>query len=325
MGENTKYNSNLQKNSVVYQTMSQIEELRAFVTIVETGSLTQAADRLGIAVSAVSRRLRDLELRLGTALIQRSTRRLYLNETGQVFFERCKLILSDLEDAQQEVSNAGGSLSGVLRVSAPLSFGLAHMSSAIAQFMHANPEVRIEMDLSDKRVDLIAEGFDVAIRIGTLTDSSLIARKISNVRFLPAAAPLVVDQLPALSSPEDLQHLPALIYSNDRNPQDWHYTDQDGKTGVLRVKPIMSANNGDVLRELAIAGHGMVNLPQFLHYEALNRGLLRPLFADYTWTNFDIFAVYPKTTILPKRTRAFVDFMASLYGSNPYWHKLNPQ
>jgi len=305
--------------------MSQIEELRAFVTIVETGSLTQAADRLGIAVSAVSRRLRDLELRLGAALIQRSTRRLYLNETGQLFFERCKAILSDLEDAQQEVSNAGGSLSGVLRVSAPLSFGVAHMSSAIAQFMHANPEIRIEMDLSDKRVDLIAEGFDVAIRIGTLTDSSLIARKISNARFLPAAAPMLVDQLPALSSPEDLRDVPALTYSNERNPQDWYYTDQDGKNGVLRVTPKMSANNGDVLRELAIAGHGMINLPRFLHYEALNRGLLRPLFPDYIWASSDIYAVYPKTTILPKRSRAFVDFMASLYGADPYWHKLLPQ
>ena len=157
MGAETKYNSHIQKISVMLHTMSQIEELRAFVTIVETGSLTQAADRLNVAVSAVSRRLRDLELRLGAALIQRSTRRLYLNETGQVFFERCKLILSDLEDAQQEVSTAGGALGGGLRVSAPLSFGLAHMSSAIAQFMHANPEVRIEMDLSDMRVDLIAE------------------------------------------------------------------------------------------------------------------------------------------------------------------------
>jgi len=305
--------------------MSEIEELRAFVTIVEAGSLTQAADRLGLAVSAVSRRLRDLELRLGAALIQRSTRRLYLNETGQAFYERCKTILSNLEDAQQEVSNAGGSISGVLRVSAPLSFGVAHMSTAIAQFMHAHPEVRIEMDLSDKRVDLIAEGFDVAIRIGTLTDSSLIARKISNVKFLPAAAPMLVDQLPALSSPADLQQVPGLIYSQERNPQDWAYVAPDGKTGVLQVMPKMSANNGDVLRELAIAGHGMINLPRFLHYEAINRGLLRPLFPDYKWASFDIFAVYPKTTILPKRTRAFVDFMASLYGADPYWHKLAPQ
>jgi DNA-binding transcriptional LysR family regulator len=305
--------------------MSEIEELRAFVTIVEAGSLTQAADRLGLAVSAVSRRLRDLELRLGAALIQRSTRRLYLNETGQVFYERCKTILSNLEDAQQEVSNAGGSISGVLRVSAPLSFGVAHMSTAIAQFMHAHPEVRIEMDLSDKRVDLIAEGFDVAIRIGTLTDSSLIARKISNVKFLPAAAPMLVDQLPALSSPADLQQVPGLIYSQERNPQDWAYVAPDGKKGVLQVTPKMSANNGDVLRELAIAGHGMINLPRFLHYEAINRGLLRPLFPDYKWASFDIFAVYPKTTILPKRTRAFVDFMASLYGADPYWHKLTPQ
>ena len=305
--------------------MSQIEELRAFVTIVETGSLTQAADRLGVAVSAVSRRLRDLELRLGASLIQRSTRRLYLNETGQIFFERCKIILGSLDDAQQEVSNASGSIRGLLRVSAPLSFGISHMSSAIAKFTHENPEIHIEMDLSDKHVDLIAEGVDVAIRIGTLTDSSLIARKISSVRFLPAAAPNLIDQLTSLSSPEDLQDVPALVLLNERNLHNWHYVSPDGNNGVLRVRSKMSANNGDVLRELAIAGHGMINLPQFIHYEALNRGLLCPLFPEYTWDSFDIFAVYPKTTILPKRTRVFVDFMASLYGAEPYWHKLKMQ
>ena len=302
--------------------MSEIEELRAFVTIVETGSLTQAADRLGLAVSAVSRRLRDLELRLGAALIQRSTRRLYLNETGQVFYERCKTILLNLEEAQEEVTNAGGLIKGILRVSVPLSFGMTHMPAAVAQFMHANPEVSVEMELSDKRVDLIAEGFDVAIRIGSLTDSSLIARKISYVRFLPAAAPMLIDQLPSLSTPDDLRHVPALIYSNQRNPRDWIYTSPDGKKGVLHVEQKMSANNGDVLRELAIAGHGMIHLPQFLHYEAINCGLLRPLFPDHKWTSFDISAVYPNSTILPKRTRAFVDFMANLYGKEPYWHKL---
>ena len=127
--------------------MSQIEELRAFVLIVETGSLTQAADRMGIAVSAVSRRLRDLELRLGTALIQRSTRRLFLNETGQQFYQRAKTVLSTLEDAEQEAQNAGGALNGVLRISVPLSFGIAHMSTAIAQFMHAHPDIHIELSL----------------------------------------------------------------------------------------------------------------------------------------------------------------------------------
>ena len=168
--------------------MSQIEEIRAFVMVVETGSLTQAAERLGIAVSAVSRRLKDLELRLGAPLIQRTTRRMYLNEVGQGFYERCKAVLDELEAAQQEVLNSGGSLGGVLRISTPLSFGVSHMSSAIAQFMHAHPDVRIDMDLSDKRVDLVAEGFDLAIRIGVLSDSSLIAKKISTVRNILCAS-----------------------------------------------------------------------------------------------------------------------------------------
>ena len=136
--------------------MSQIEEIRAFVTVVETGSLTQAAERLGIAVSAVSRRLKDLELRLGAPLIQRSTRRMYLNETGQRFFNRCRTILDELEAAQEEVQNTGSILSGVLRLNAPLSFGITHIAPLITDFMKENPEVRVDIDLSDKRIDLIA-------------------------------------------------------------------------------------------------------------------------------------------------------------------------
>ncbi len=303
--------------------MSQIEEIRAFVMVVETGSLTQAAERLGIAVSAVSRRLKDLELRLGAPLIQRTTRRMYLNEVGQGFYDRCKAVLDELEAAQQEVLNSGGALNGVLRISTPLSFGVTHMSSAIAQFMHAHPEVRIEMDLSDKRVDLVAEGFDLAIRIGVLSDSSLIAKKITEVKKTPCAAPDFLERYPKITKPEDLAALPALIYSNDRTPTDWPYTSPEGKSGVIRMTSRLTASNGDVLREAAIAGLGVGCLPNFLHYDAINNGLLRPVLADYDWTGLDIFAVYPKTTILPKRTRAFVDFMAARYGKDPVWNKIH--
>jgi DNA-binding transcriptional LysR family regulator len=302
--------------------MSQIEELRAFVTIVETGSLTQASERMGVAVSAVSRRLRDLELRLGTSLIQRSTRRLFLNETGQLFYQRAKLILATLEDAELEVQNAGLALSGIFRISVPLSFGIGHMSTAIAQFMHEHPEIQIEMDLSDKRVDMIAEGIDAAIRIGALTDSSLIARKISTVRLVPVASPALLAQFPEIKHPDDMRRLPALIYANDRNPLDWFYRSPDGSTGNVRVTSRMSANNGDVLRDLAISGLGMANLPTFLHYEAINKGLLTPILPHHNWSEFDIFAVYPKTTVVPKRTRRFIDFISGLYGNNPYWDQI---
>ena len=303
--------------------MSQIEELRAFVTIVETGSLTQASERMGVAVSAISRRLRDLELRLGTALIQRSTRRLFLNETGQLFYQRAKVILATLEDAELEVQNAGTNLSGVFRLSVPLSFGLGHMSTAIAQFMHEHPEIRIVMDLNDKRVDMIADGIDAAIRIGDLADSSLIAKKISTVRVLPVAAPGLLAQFPEIKHPDDMMKLPALIYANDRNPLDWSYAAPTGDAGSLRVTARMTANNGDVLRDLAISGLGMANLPTFLHYEAINKGLLTPVLPDYNWTEFDIFAVYPKTTVIPKRTRRFIDFISGLYGKNPYWEQID--
>lgn len=302
--------------------MSQIEEIRVFVMVVETGSLTQAADRLGIAVSAVSRRLKDLEIRLGAPLIQRTTRRMYLNEVGQAFYERCKSVLDELDAAQQEVLNSGGSLGGVLRLSVPLSFGVAHMSSAIAQFMHAHPDVRIDMDLSDKRVDLVAEGYDMAIRIGVLTDSSLIAKKISAARLLVFASPSFIENNRTIKTPEDLVDLPALVYSNDKSPNDWRYVGPDGKEGVQRVAQRLSASNGDVLREAAVSGLGIACLPNFLAYEAINAGLLTPILTDYEWARLDIFAVYPKTTILPKRTRAFLDFIALRYNKDPYWSKI---
>jgi DNA-binding transcriptional LysR family regulator len=232
-------------------------------------------------------------------------------------------VLDELEAAQQEVLNSGGALNGVLRISTPLSFGVAHMSTAIAQFMHAHPEIRIEMDLSDKRVDLVAEGFDLAIRIGVLSDSSLIAKKISWVKKIPCAAPDFLERYPKITKPEDLMDAPALVYSNDKSPADWGYTAPDGKSGVMRVSPKLTASNGDVLREAAIAGLGITCLPSFLHYDAINNGLLRPVLSDYDWTAFDVFAVYPKTTILPKRTRAFVDFMASRYGKDPVWNKIH--
>lgn len=303
--------------------MSQIEEIRAFVTVVETGSLTQAAERLGIAVSAVSRRLKDLEIRLGASLIQRSTRRMYLNETGQRFFSRCRTILDELEAAQQEVQNTGGIISGVLRLNAPLSFGITHIAPLITDFMKENPEVRVDIDLSDKRIDLIAEGFDVAIRIGTLQDSSLIAKKISTARQVLCASPDFLAKHGPINSPEDLNDLPGLIYANSRTPSDWAYVTPEGKAGSVHVCQRLSATNGDVLRDAAIAGLGVVNLPTFLLFEAINDGTLIPLMTDYDWSELHIFAVYPKTTILPRRTRAFVDFMAWRFDKNPHWNQIN--
>ena len=302
--------------------MSQIEEIRAFVTVVETGSLTQAAERLGIAVSAVSRRLKDLELRLGAPLIQRSTRRMYLNETGQRFFNRCRTILDELEAAQEEVQNTGSILSGVLRLNAPLSFGITHIAPLITDFMKENPEVRVDIDLSDKRIDLIAEGFDLAIRIGTLQDCSLIAKKISTARQMPCASPDFIAKHGPIDTAEDLGDVPGLVYTNSRTPSDWAYVTPEGKAGTVHVSQRLSATNGDVLRDAAIAGLGVVNLPTFLLFEAINDGTLVPLMADHDWSELDIFAVYPKTTILPRRTRAFVDFMAWRFDKNPHWNQI---
>lgn len=298
--------------------MNTFEEMRAFVRTVEAGSLTAAADQLDLAKSAVSRRLAELERRLGASLLTRTTRRLTLTDAGHVYYERAREILAAAEAAEAAVQASTTRLSGRIRLAAPLSFGIRHLGPAIREFTALHPNIEFDVDLNDRQVDLVAEGFDLAIRIAQLKDSELAARRLASVRRRVLASPgwWAEHGLPA--SAGELARHRSLEYSNA--PQSgWAYTAPDGRQGSVQLSPALRANNGDLLCDLAAAGQGVILQPTFISHQAIERGELVPALTDYDWQSLDAWAVYPATRFLPERVRALVDFLADRFGDAPYW------
>lgn len=299
--------------------MDRFGDLQMFVKVVETGSISGAADKLEVAKSAVSRRLSDLEARLGVELMHRTTRRLNLTDSGRVFYERAQRILADLEEAEQSVSHAHCDLSGRLKVALPLSFGLLHLAPLITEFMGQHPQVEFDLDFNDRQIDLMQEGFDLAIRIARLPDSSLIARRLAPIRMCLCASPAYLAQRGTPERPEDLAAHAFLAYSNLANPGLLPFVDPDGKPGEVQIPVATRANNGDFLCRAAVAGNGLVLSPTFYLRGALDRGELMPLLPGYTWPSVDVHAVYPPTRHLSRRVRTLVDFLAQRLAGEPYW------
>jgi DNA-binding transcriptional LysR family regulator len=263
-----------------------------------------------VAKSAVSRRLADLEARLGAQLLHRTTRRLGLTDSGRAFFERAQRILADLEEAEQAVSQAHGAIRGRLKVALPLSFGLLHLAGLINEFMGLHPEVEFDLDFNDRQIDLMQEGFDLAIRIARLPDSSLIARKLAPIRHALCASPDYLARHGTPARADDLASHAGLVYSNLANPGLWSYVRPDGQPGSVQVPVKLRANNGDFLCRAAIAGQGVILHPTFYLSDAIRTGELVPLLTDHAWPELNAYALYPPTRHLSRRVRAFVDFLA---------------
>jgi DNA-binding transcriptional LysR family regulator len=302
--------------------MDRFADMKMFVAVVEAGSISAAADRLEVAKSAVSRRLADLEARLGAELLHRTTRRLTLTDSGRAFYERAQRILADLEEAEQAVTQAHGAVRGRLKVALPLSFGLKHVAPLINAFMALHPAVEFDLDFNDRRIDLMQEGFDLAIRIAKLPDSSLIARKLAPVRSVLCASPDYLDRHGAPVRAADLAGHASLVYSNLANPGMWSYVGPDGQPGSVQVPIKLRANNGDFLCQAAIAGQGVILHPTFYLNEHIRAGTLVPLLTDHAWPEVNVYAVYPPTRHLSRRVRAFVDFLAEKLAGEPYWDRL---
>ncbi|MCF7989992.1 MAG: LysR family transcriptional regulator [Thiohalocapsa sp.] len=301
--------------------MDQLAEMRVFVAVLESGGITKAAARLGIAKSAVSRRLADLEGRLSVQLIRRSTRRMNPTDTGQAFYERCKRILADIDEAEQAVSRTHGALSGRLRVAVPLSFGLAHLSPAIDAFLRSHPDLSFDLDLNDRQVDLVAEGFDVAVRIAELADSTLIARRLAPVRHVVCASPDYLARRGVPKRAVELAEHDCLVYGNAPSAGVWGFVDPQGRPGRVRVPARVQANNGDCLRQAAEEGHGIILGPSFILFRAIEEGRLTPLLMDHRWLLLYAHAVYPGARHLSRRVRTFVDFLAERFDGVPYWDR----
>jgi DNA-binding transcriptional LysR family regulator len=299
--------------------MDRFENMNHFVKVVEAGNISAAANRLGVAKSAVSRRLKELEEHLGVELFHRTTRRMNLTDTGRAFYHQSVRILDDLNEAELATSQAHETLKGSLKVALPSTFGLMHMAPAINDFLKLHPQIEFDLDFNDRQVDLIEEGFDLAIRIAVLPDSSLIARRIADIRNVVCASPAYLEEHGVPEHPADLAEHRCLIYSLLKDPYNWTFTDDRAKEHNVKVNAFMKASAGDFMRAAAVEGHGIVNMPTFIVYKEIERGALVPILTDYKTWQVNAYAIYPQTRHLSQRVRSFVDFLVDRFKGTPYW------
>jgi len=301
--------------------MDRFEDLRALVAVVEAGSFTAAADRLDVAKSAISRRVTGLEERLGVQLMHRSTRKLSLTESGRGFYEHSARILADLEEAESAVAQEHGELRGTLRIALPLSFGTRHMCGPVAEFSRRHPRVKFDLNLNDRRIDLVEEGIDLALRIGKLADSSLIARRLFEARTVVCGSQRYFDEHGTPKTPDDLRGHRCLVYGNLADPGKWVCHDKDGKRHEVELDVTLTATSGDYLCAAAAEGLGIVLQPTFIAGDSIRRGELVSILSDYQWPVTPAYAIYPPTRHLSYRVREFIDFLAERFAGTPYWDR----
>jgi DNA-binding transcriptional LysR family regulator len=292
--------------------MNQLEDMQIFISTVDAQSFTAAADKLGLSKQFISRRIMALEDRLGARLLIRTTRRLSVTDTGRAYYERALKIIDEVNDTEQMVSSESASPRGTLRISAPMSFGTLHLGPAIARFMAQCPDIRIELDLSDRFVDIVGEGYDMALRIGALADSSLIARQIAPVQIVACASPAYLKRRGKPKSPADLKGHDCLLYGHGRNVE-WVFAEK-GKPLHVPVKGRLRANNGELACAAAIEGLGIVLLPTFIVGGALRSKQLVTILDDYAPPPLTIYAVYPQHRQTSLAIKAFVDFLRHAFG-----------
>jgi len=298
--------------------MDTIDGMRTFVAVVRDGSFTAAAQRLGISPQLASKYVGQLEERLGARLLNRSTRRLSLTEAGAAYNERCREVLADIDAMENAIGDMTTTASGVLRVNAPMSFGITHLAAAAAGYQRENPAVSVELTLNDRYVDIVSEGYDLAIRIGRLEVSTLVARQLAPVRVVTCAAPAYLSAHGAPATPQDLANHNCLIYSYSQDPRHWHYS-RDGEDHSVLVDGAFSSNNGDALRLAALAGAGIIAQPAFIVGNDIRNGDLAVVLEDYELPELGLYAVYAHRQYLSAKVRSFVDFLPGYFGSPPYW------
>ena len=298
--------------------MGQLEDMAMFVRIVEAGSITKAAEQLNIAKSAVSRRLKELETRLGSQLISRTTRQSNLTQAGEQYYQKVSNILNEVDALNEASSGAPTRIEGTLKMTAPLSFGLLHLKDIIDEYANQHPNLNFELDFSDRHTDLVEEGFELAIRIGEMQDSSYQAKRISLIRHTLCASPEYLDKMGTPKTVEDLADHEFLQYSLSKS-NTIELTDEQGKKHQVDVNSKIKINNGDFLRDMAVKGHGITFLPTFITYQTVASGELVPILQQYELPMLTAYAVYPKNRFLSQRCRYFIDFIAERFGDNPYW------
>lgn len=299
--------------------MDRLANLEAFVRVAETGSFSEAARRLRTSKSLVSRQVAALEAELGVRLLHRTTRSLTLTEEGRGYQAEVVRILAEIQDANMSVSRMQAAPRGRLKINAPMSFGFLHLAPAVPDFLARFPEVVLDMTLNDRYVDLVDEGFDLAVRIGRLADSTLVARKLAPMRPVVCASPRYLNQHGVPATPDDLRQHQCLCYSSNALTDEWRFAAADGKPLMVQINGRLRANNGDTLRIAALQGLGFAYLPSFIVGGDLQAGTLVSVLTNYMPRDAGIYAVYPHSRHLLPKVRAFVDFLAERFGPRPYW------
>ena len=303
--------------------MDRIENMNAFVRVVEVGSISAAADRMDLAKSVVSRRLKELEQHLGAELFHRTTRQMNLTDTGRTFYHQSVRILEDILEAERAASQDHCALKGSLKVAIPHSFGLMHLGPAITEFLQIHPDMEFDLDFNDRQIDLLAEGFDLAIRIANLPDSSLIARRLAPIRAILCASPAYLERCGSPQTPAELAQHRCLVYNLINNHETWDFHDPQDQLTRVKIVPYLKASNGEYLRDAAVDGLGIILTPTFIVYQEILSGNLVPLLPQYRLWELAAYAIYPQTRYLSQRVRAFVDFLVHRFSGSPYWDTLH--
>lgn len=293
--------------------MDRLSEMEAFVSVVDQGGFTSAANRLGVSKSAISKSVAALESRLGARLLNRTTRRVSPTEIGLNYYERAKKVLGDASAADDMVAAMQSSPRGELKLSMPVSFGQRFMTHVISRFLADHPDVSIDTHLSDSFVDLIANGYDLAVRIGALPDSSLRARKIAETRPIIVASPDYLVQRGTPRSIDDLGGHDLLYYSVLSSGNYWKVVSRSGEERLIRSSGRLTANNGDILKDAAVTGLGIGILPCFFVAEDLAAGRLVAVLEDTPQPPIGIHVVYPPGLYIQPKTRAFIDFLIAYF------------
>jgi DNA-binding transcriptional LysR family regulator len=301
--------------------MDRLTSIAVFVAATEAGSLAAAGRRFGLSASMAGKHVASLEAALKVRLLQRSTRKLHLTDAGRAFHARALRIIEEFDDASREVSDSGSQAHGLIRIAAPVTFGALHLTGIVTAYLDANPSVHAEVLLDDRYVDLLANGIDVAIRIGTLPDSALVARRLAPCRMTLCAAPAFCQRVGIPEHPDDLRGAPLLTFNQAVSAGGWTLTSVSGEVSHIEGRHRLSSNNMQLLQGAALAGLGVAYGPTFVFGPLIASGALMHVLPDWKAADLSIQAVYPTTRYVPGKVRAFIDSAIAAFGEQPPWDR----
>lgn len=297
--------------------MDKFLEMKVFAAVVDAGSFTAASHVLDMSKAAVSRYVADLEERLGVRLLHRTTRKLSPSTEGEIFYARCRELLDNLDQAEAEISSRSGEATGLLKANVPVTFGVMHLAALWPVFLDRHPQLDLDITLSDRIVDLVEDGYDLAVRIGQLPASSLISRKLASTRLVLCAAPDYLARRGEPLHPYDLLQHDVISYSLFSSGENWRFTGPDGEVSV-KVAPRVRTNSGDTCRAAALQGQGIALQPTFIVGADLAQGLLHEIMPAYRSIEMGVYAVYPSRKFVTPKVRLLIDFLVEAF-ADPDW------